>query len=134
MSEIASKWFSVVLLGEDLDPNTVTDVLEVVPTDKYEKGYQREYKGKLSKPRAVGMWCYRREITDPFHKDLENFLNIFKKTNFPEISGVERASLHMYLGLSNDDSKLEDSFEFILHPNVISKLKDMGLDVRVTIN
>ncbi|WP_369625106.1 DUF4279 domain-containing protein [Marinobacterium sp. BA1] len=131
---MSSKTLKIVFLGSKLDPNNVTNTLGITPTDSYEKGFQRIRNGKKSKPRNVGMWCYKSEITSPLEDELDSLLAMFEELSATSIHEADRSSLHIYLGLSNDESVIESSFDFSISQKTLNKIIKMGLDLRVTIN
>ena len=134
MKKSPSRTLEIVFIGSDLDPKSVTETLGIEPTDSYEKGFQKKINGKQSKPRGVGMWCYKVEIKSCFEEELENLLKMFGKLSVQDIRGVDRASLHIYLGLSNDESVIESTFDCVISPTSLTKIQKMGLDVRITVN
>lgn len=134
MKNTSSIVLKIVFIGSDLDPINVTDTLGISPTDSYAKGFQRIRDGKKSKPRSVSMWCYKLEVTSSFENELESLLDKFNKLDVRDIDGVERASLHVYLGLSNDESVIENSFDCVIAPSSLTKIQKMGLEVRITVN
>lgn len=133
MINTSSITLKIVFIGSNLDPMNVTDVLNINPTDSYEKGFQRISGGKRSKPRSTGMWCYKLQVTSNFEAELKSLLDKFDKRNVCDIEGVERASLHVYLGLSNDEGVFGNSFDCVIDSPNLSKIQKMGLDVRITV-
>lgn len=130
MTSVPSKYFKVVFAGKELRPYSLSKMLKTEPTSSYERG--SSLAGR--KPRPIGMWSYRQPIEGAFEDELEKFLNIFPMVDFREVENIERASLHIFLGLSDDDSILESSYECLLSPDCIKKISNLGLEVRLTIN
>jgi hypothetical protein len=124
----------VRLWGEALQPDIITEILGLQPTQSQLKGDVKKLSsGNFSAPRELGMWCHTREVSSSLEFELKALLDSMEARNLKEIDGVEHAIVDVFVGLSDEDYFVQDSFEFRLENNILETLFSMGLDIRTTI-
>lgn len=122
------------LWGRMLQPNTITEILGLQPSQSQLKGdVKRLSSGNLSAPREFGMWCYTKEVSTCLELDLRTLLDSIKGRNLKEIDGVEHAIFDLFIGLSDENYHVQESFECRLVNKALEKIYKLGLDIRITI-
>jgi hypothetical protein len=124
----------VRLWGELLEPDMVTEALGFQPSQSHLKGDVKKLSsGNFSAPRELGMWCHTREVGSSLELELRALLDLMEARNLKEIDGVEHAIVDIFIGLSDEDYHVKESFEFRLDNKILKMLHNMGLDIRTTI-
>ncbi|RBW52093.1 DUF4279 domain-containing protein [Marinobacter sp. F3R11] len=124
----------VRLWGEELQPDKITEILGLQPTQTQLKGDVKKLSGgNLSAPRELGMWCHTREVSSNLELELKALLDSMEARNLKEIDGVEHAIVDIFVGLSDEDYYVQESFEYRFENNILETIFSMGLDIRTTI-
>jgi hypothetical protein len=112
----------------------ITEILGLQPTQSQLKGDVKKLSsGKFSAPRELGMWCHTKEVSSSLEFELKALLDSMEARNLKEIDGVEHAIVDIFVGLSDEDYYVKESFEFRLENNTLETIFSMGLDIRTTI-
>ncbi|MEW8092706.1 MAG: DUF4279 domain-containing protein [Candidatus Thiodiazotropha endolucinida] len=126
---------SLRLWGERLKPEEITEAFGFEPSYSYEKGYRKPLPGgRLSAPRELGIWVFQQAIKHSLEDELYSFLNKIKDKDLKCIKGVQIIILDLYLGLSDNDSVLENSYECRIDNNVLLEIAQLGVDFRITVS
>ncbi|WP_131177821.1 hypothetical protein [Phytopseudomonas dryadis] len=126
---------SLRLWGEKINHELITNTLGLKPSHFYERGYVKKLSsGKTTTPKDLGIWVYERNIESAFEHELDSLLCSLAGKSLKSIEGVQIAILDIYLGLSDENSSLSDSYECRIHNSSLLRLGDLGVDVRITVS
>ena len=134
MSKSSYIRFSLRLWGEKLNPHIITNALGIKPSTSYEKGYTKNLSsGKTSAPKDLGIWVFEQVVVTSVKEELDSLLLKLGGRNMKSIEGVQIAILDFYLGLTNDNSRLDESYECVIDNNSLNALRELGVDFRITV-
>jgi hypothetical protein len=125
---------SLRLWGENLRPPAVTNALGLEPSEAYEKGFTKKLSsGTTTAPRPLGMWALHHVVTSSLEAEILSFIEKIGVNSLKHIEGVDVVILDINLGLSDNESRIEEHYECMLNSDVINKIHVLGLDVRITV-
>jgi len=124
---------AIYLRGHRLNPDHVTQTLNVQPSRSQKKGGFKP--GSTRFVAKIGMWTLKVKSNSRSIAELIN--ELFQKIgNLPvrldEIEGVEDACLDIFVPLSKN-GKIDETLEFVLTKSQIVKLSQLGLSACFTV-
>lgn len=126
---------SLRLWGEKINHELITNSLGLKPSLSYERGYVKTLSsGKTTTPKDLGIWVYEKNIDSTLEHELDSLLCSLAGRQLKNIEGVQIAILDIYLGLSDEDSSLPNSYECRIDNASLLRLGNIGVDVRITVS
>lgn len=126
---------SLRLWGEEINHELITNTLGLKPSHCYERGYVKILSsGKKTIPKELGIWVYEKNIETTLEHELDSLLLSLADRKLKSIEGIQIAILDIYLGLSDEDSSLTDSYECRIDNASLLRLGNLGIDVRITVS
>jgi hypothetical protein len=119
---------SLVILGEDLDPEYISEVLCIESTSQFKKG---DAFSSGRGHRKHGMWCIERaQAGESFSDDLNFFLKMVAMEFRPltKLNNVQSSRISIWIDVFETSS----TFEFSIEPSVITDISSLGSQVFVT--
>lgn len=129
---------SILLRGDQLDPDYISTTLGIQPSDSQKKGEKRGGIQPNSKEylTRIGIWriwveSELRTMSELVHEILKKF-DIYHQP-LDRISGVHEAYLDILI-LQDKENKLESTAEFVLSRDQVSRINQLGLALWVTVS
>lgn len=125
---------SLRLWGTELDPDKVTEILGITPTEHQMRGDLRTSPdGKKSRTLDLSHWVYTINASKMVDEEIDDLLKLLAYKDLRSIEKIEHAILDVYVGLSDENFIVSSSFELRIDNNIINRIGRMGLDLRVTV-
>ncbi|MEZ3137383.1 DUF4279 domain-containing protein [Stutzerimonas kunmingensis] len=126
---------SLRLWGEEINHELITNTLGLKPSLCYERGYVKILSsGKTTIPKELGIWVYEKNVETTLEHELDSLLLSLADRQLKSIESIQIAILDIYLGLSDEDSSLTDSYECRIDNASLLRLGNLGIDVRITVS
>ena len=122
---------SLYLKGLNLNPTTVSKILDVDPTRAQRKGETWETSSGRIVTYRIGMWSFCLESDEGNLSDLINqILEVFKGKEISLLDDIEESYWDIFL--AKDVDKEGATFTSELSPDFLTMLAEFGLPVRLT--
>ena len=134
---------SILLKGERLDPDYISETLGIQPNESQRKGEQRGGVRPNSKTYTtrIGNWWFSvdnktkstGDLGSDIHHIVDEVFQVFEACKQPldKLTGVDEAYLDI-LVLQDIQSKLDNIAEFTLNKNQVLRASRLGLAISVT--
>lgn len=125
---------SLVLRGDHLDPDVITDQFVVTPSRTQYKGVKQKFSSGAEHITKIGLWAYDIKIpSNTISQSIDLLLSIFSSKNLPESNLFEKSISFIDVFIMADtDEEGEITFDFELTSENLAGLKELGLPILFT--
>lgn len=131
-----SVYVDLYFLGDDLDPDAVTEKLGVIPTDSWRKGEEKVTSTSRKYVTKNGLWRLSsdsdsRLISDRVAQLASNVMIGGKPPS--ELDGIQEAFVDIFVLARTDDNEGRGTCEFCLNKGSLATLRELGFPVQFEI-
>lgn len=125
---------SLVLRGDRLDPDIITDQFGVTPSRAQHKGVKQKFSSGAEYTTKIGLWAYDIKIySNTISQNVDLLSSIFSSKKLPESNLFEKniSFIDVFI-IADTNDEGEITFDFELTSENLTALKELGLPVLFT--